>query len=305
VEEERMTADGTPRHPVTFGVVTGQHQYTWPQLVEQWQLAEELGFDSVWLFDHFLALYGDPDGPCLEASTLLAALALKTSRVRIGVLVYGNTHRHPAILAKEMVTVDHLSGGRAILGIGTGWNEREHAAYAIPFPSAGDRVAMLDEALTAIESLFTEQRTNYEGRFYQLRDAPFAPKPVQAKLPIMVGGKRPKMLKVIARHADLWDSGPTPDELRQRRAELARNCEEIGREPEEIVCSVSLGADRLEDERGFADLVRAYRAAGASQFLFDFPISAAGIATAERVARTVIPGLREELGVRRQASAGR
>ncbi|MEA2532165.1 MAG: hypothetical protein QOG89_3809 [Thermomicrobiales bacterium] len=289
-----MTADAGPRHPLTFGVVTGQHQLTLPQLVEQWQLAEELGFDSVWLFDHFFALYGDPDGPCLEASTLLAALALKTSRVRIGVLVYGNTHRHPAILAKEMVTVDHLSDGRVTLGIGTGWNEREHAAYSIPFPSAGDRVAMLDEALQVIRSLLTEQRTTFDGRFYQLQDAPFAPKAVQAKMPIMVGGKRPKMLKVIARHADVWDSSPTPDELRQRRADLAENCAEIGRDPSEILCSVSLGADRLEDERGFADLVRDYRAAGASQLLFDFPISAAGTATAERVARTIIPSLREE-----------
>src|SRR5690606_25419205 len=110
---------------------------------------------------HFLALYADPDGPCLEASTLLAALALKTDRVRVGVLVYGNTHRNPAILAKEIVTVDHISGGRAILGIGTGWHEREHRAYSIPFPSPGDRVAMLDEALTVIHSLFTERRTTF------------------------------------------------------------------------------------------------------------------------------------------------
>jgi alkanesulfonate monooxygenase SsuD/methylene tetrahydromethanopterin reductase-like flavin-dependent oxidoreductase (luciferase family) len=290
-----MTADQTPRHPLTFGIVTGQHQLSLSQLYEQWQMGEELGFDSVWLFDHFFALYGDPDGPCLEASTLLAALALKTTRVRIGVLVYGNTHRHPAILAKEMVTVDHLSNGRATLGIGTGWNEREHAAYCIPFPSAGDRVAMLDESLQVIRSLLTEQRTTFDGRFYQLQDAPFSPKPIQDKMPLMVGGKRPKMQKLIARHADIWDSGPTPDELRQRRLQLAENCAEIGRDPEEIVCSISLGADRLEDEHSFADLVRSYRAAGASQLLFDFPISTTGTATAERVARTIIPALREEL----------
>src|SRR4051794_14075928 len=147
--------DTPSRHPLTFGIVTGQHQLTWEQLVEHWQTAEEVGFDTILLFDHFMALYADPDGPCLEASTLLAALALKTSRVKIGVLVYGNTHRHPAVLAKEIVTVDHISGGRAILGIGTGWNEREHRAYAIPFPSAGDRVDMLDESLQVMRSLFT------------------------------------------------------------------------------------------------------------------------------------------------------
>ncbi|HEY8446861.1 MAG TPA: LLM class flavin-dependent oxidoreductase [Thermomicrobiales bacterium] len=285
----------TSRWPVTFGVVTGQHQLTWPQLVEQWQMAEALGFDSVWLFDHFLALYADPDGPCLEASTLLAALALKTDRVRVGVLVYGNTHRNPAILAKEIVTVDHISGGRAILGIGTGWHEREHRAYSIPFPSPGDRVAMLDEALTVIHSLFTERRTTFHGRFYRLEDAPFSPKPVQERLPILVGGKRPKMLELIARHADLWDSSGTPDDIRRGLATVTANCQAIGRDPAEIGVSVSLGADRLADERGFADLIRAYYAAGARQFLFDFPLGGHELDAAERVARTIIPNLREEL----------
>jgi F420-dependent oxidoreductase-like protein len=292
-----MTISHSPaaRHPLTFGVVTGQHQLTWAQLREQWQMAEALGFDSIWLFDHFLTLYGDPDGPCLEASTLLAAMALATARVRIGVLVYGNTHRNPAILAKEVVTVDHLSGGRAILGIGAAWNEREHRAYGIPFPSPGDRVAMLDEALTVIRSLFTERRTTFHGRFYQLEDAPFAPKPVQAHLPVLVGGKRPKMLQVIARHADLWDSSGTPDEVRRGFAEIAAHCHALGRDPNEIGISVSLGADRLADEQGFADLVRAYYAAGARQFLFDFPLGGEELAAAERVAQTIIPTLREEL----------
>ena len=173
-------------------------------------MAEELGFDSVWLFDHFMALYGDPDGPCLETSTLLSALAVKTSRVKIGVLVYGNTHRHPAILAKEIVTVDHVSMGRAILGIGAGWNAREHAAYSIPFPSPGDRVEMLDESLQIMQSLFTERRTTFQGQHYRLDDAPFNPKPLQEKLPVLIGGERPKMLRVVARHADFWDTAGLP-----------------------------------------------------------------------------------------------
>ncbi|MFL5758262.1 MAG: LLM class flavin-dependent oxidoreductase [Thermomicrobiales bacterium] len=283
------------RHPISFGVVTGQHQLSWQQLVEFWQRAEELGFDSAWLFDHFMALYASPDGPCLEASTLLSALALKTSRIKIGVLVYGNTHRHPAILAKEMVTVDHISEGRLIFGIGTGWNEREHAAYSIPFPSAGDRVAMLDEALSAIELLFTEERTNFEGRFYQLRDASFSPKPVQEHLPIMVGGKRPKMLKLIAKHADIWDSSGTPEETRERGDQINEHCREFGRDPDAITWSVSLGADRLEDVANFADVVRSYRTAGVSQFLFDLPLSSEGLEKTRRVAREIIPGLRTEL----------
>lgn len=285
----------SPRHPLSFGIVTGQHQLTWPQLVEQWQTAEELGFDSVWLFDHFMALYADPDGPCLEASTLLAALALKTGRIRIGALVYGNTHRHPAVFAKEMATIDHISEGRLTIGIGTGWNEREHRAYALPFPSAADRVAMLEESIQIIRSLFTEPRTTFAGEHYRLVDAPFAPKPVQERVPIMVGGERPKMLRLVAKHADLWDSGRTAEGLREGVAAIAATCAEIGRDPGGIVCSVSMGADKLEDERGFADLVRSYRAAGASQLLFDGPLSATGRASAARIARDQIPALRAEL----------
>lgn len=283
------------RHPLSFGVVIAQHQYTWPELVSQWKLAEELGFDSIWLFDHFMALYADPDGPCLETSTLLAALAKETSRARIGVLVYGNTHRHPAVLAKEIVTVDHVSNGRAILGIGAGWNEREHRAYGIPFPSAGDRVEMLDESLQIMESLFTQRRTTFHGEHYQLEDAPFAPKPVQPKLPVLIGGTRPRMLKVIARHADLWDTSRDPKQLEEGLEQIRINCEEIGRDPAEIAVSSSFGADRLEREDGFEDLIRTYRAAGSSQFLFDFPLGGEGLESAKRLATDVMPRLRDEL----------
>ncbi|MCA9859613.1 MAG: TIGR03560 family F420-dependent LLM class oxidoreductase [Thermomicrobiales bacterium] len=283
------------RHPLTFGVVIAQHQYTWPELISQWKLAEELGFDSIWLFDHFMALYADPDGPCLETSTLLAALAQETSRAKIGVLVYGNTHRHPSVLAKEIVTVDHVSNGRAILGIGAGWNEREHRAYGIPFPSAGDRVEMLDEALQIMELLFSEQRTTFDGAHYQLEDAPFAPKPVQDNLPVLIGGTRPRMLKVIARHADIWDTSRDPDQLREGLAQIAEHCAEIGRDPAEIAVSSSFGADRLEHPDGFEDLIRSYRAAGSSQFLFDFPLGGEGLESAKRLATDVMPKLRDEL----------
>jgi F420-dependent oxidoreductase-like protein len=283
------------RHPLSFGVVIAQHQYTWPELVSQWKLAEELGFDSIWLFDHFMALYADPDGPCLETSTLLAALAKETSRAKIGVLVYGNTHRHPAVLAKEIVTVDHVSNGRAILGIGAGWNEREHRAYGIPFPSAGDRVEMLDESLQIMESLFTQRRTTFDGQHYQLEDAPFAPKPVQEKLPVLIGGTRPRMLKVIARHADLWDTSRDPKQLEEGLEQIRINCEEIGRDPGEIAVSSSFGADRLEREDGFEELIRTYRAAGSSQFLFDFPLGGEGLESAKRLATDVMPRLRDEL----------
>lgn len=279
---------------VTFGIVTGQHHLSWETLVEQWQLAEQVGFESLWLFDHFLALYDDPEGQTLEASTLLAGLAAKTERARIGVLVYGNTHRNPAILAKEMVTVDHISNGRVILGIGAGWNEPEHAMYSIPFPSPGDRVAMLDEALTAMESFFTNDRTTFEGKHYSYVNAPFSPKPVQAKLPVLIGGKRPKMLRVIARHADIWDAGGSPEEVANAGAIIDQHCAEFGRAPGSVIRGVSLGADRLEDAAGFERIVRDYHAVGVRQFLFDFPVTTKGIDTATRIARDVIPGLRAE-----------
>jgi alkanesulfonate monooxygenase SsuD/methylene tetrahydromethanopterin reductase-like flavin-dependent oxidoreductase (luciferase family) len=279
---------------VTFGIVTGQHHLSWEALVEQWQLAEEAGFDSLWLFDHFLALYDDPEGDTLEASTLLAGLAAKTRRARISVLVYGNTHRNPAILAKEITTVDHISGGRVILGIGAAWNEPEHTMYDIPFPTPGDRVGMLDESLTAMESFFTKPRTTFEGKYYAYKNAPFSPKPVQAKLPVLIGGKRPKMLQVIARHADIWDAGGTPEEVAIAGDQIDRHCVEIGRAPGSVIRGVSLGADRIFDAAGFERAVRDYHAVGVRQFLFDFPITSEGIDIALGIARDLLPSLRAE-----------
>ena len=278
---------------IAFGAVTGQHQLGWEQVREQWQMAEEMGFDQLYLFDHFTGLYGDPAGPCLEASTLLAGLARETERAQIGVLVYGNTHRHPAILAKEIVTVDHLSGGRALLGIGTGWNEFEHRAYGLDLPSPGVRVAMLDEALTCIRGLLTNERWSFEGTHYRMEEAPFAPKPVHGTLPVLVGGKRPKMLRVVAKHADIWDSGGTPEVHAERSEELRRACDEVGREYGEIRHSVSFGADRLVDIDRFEELVRAYHVAGVRQFLFDFPLTSGEQAVVGRVAREIMPRLRE------------
>jgi alkanesulfonate monooxygenase SsuD/methylene tetrahydromethanopterin reductase-like flavin-dependent oxidoreductase (luciferase family) len=278
---------------LTFGVVTGQHQLSWDEILDQWHQAEELGFDSAWLFDHFTALYGDPAGPCLEASTLLAALARETSRLRIGVLVYGNTHRHPAILAKEIVTIDHVSGGRAILGTGTGWNVTEHQAFGLPLPAPGERVAMLDESLDVIELLLTGQRASYDGEHYQLHDALGTPTPVQDHLPILVGGKRPKMLRVIAKHADIWDSSDTPEEHRARSEVLKQACEEVGRDDATITHSISLGADQLTDFDGFEALARAYYAAGVRQMLFDYPIDPEGQRVAARVATELLPRLRD------------
>jgi alkanesulfonate monooxygenase SsuD/methylene tetrahydromethanopterin reductase-like flavin-dependent oxidoreductase (luciferase family) len=280
---------------LTFGVVIEQQHWSWASNVEHWEIGEAQGFDSIWINDHFHSLGERIDQEGFEASTTLAALAMETTRPKIGVLTYGNTHRNPAILAKEIVTIDHMSGGRAILGIGAGWNEPEHAAYGIPFPSAGDRVAMLDEALEVIEALERNERTTFHGRFYTLIDAPFVPKPVNGHIPVLIGGEKPKMMRVVGRHADLWDSDREPDEFRVGLAIVREHAREAGRDPEAIVGSASVWKAPVSDKQ-FADRVRAYYAAGVRQMLVTHPSNRAGIETIAGLAERVIPELRAELG---------
>ena len=284
-----------PTHPITFGIVTAQEQVTFDWLAETWRMAEAAGFDSGWLFDHFYALRGEQDGICLEASTVLAGLAVATETIGLGVLVYGNTHRHPTVLAKEMATVDHISGGRVILGIGAGWNEPEHAAYAIPFPSAGDRVSMLEEALEIIALLSAQERTSYAGKFYSLENAPFTPKPVRGRFPMVIGGSKPRMLGVIGRHADLWDSHSSPDEIRAGLATIDGHAVAAGREAGAVAGSKQLGDAPFASEAAFGEAVREHHAAGVRQFLFRLPKDDESRDRAIEVAGAAMPGLRTEL----------
>ena len=279
-------------HPVTFGIVTGQHHLTWEQVRDQWKLAEELNFESLYLFDHFTGLYDSVDGPCLEASTLLAGLALETNTAGIGVMVYGNTHRHPVMLAKEIVTIDHLSGGRAILGIGAGWNENEHRWYGWDLPKPGKRVAMFDEAMTIINGLMTEDRFSFDGEYYTIDDAPFQPKPVQAKIPVLIGGKQPKMLRVVARHADLWDGGGRGADRLPRIEELKRACDEVGRDYDEIIHSQGFGASGLLETDKFDELITTHLEMGVRHFHFDMPLTAEEQDTVREVATNILPKYR-------------
>ena len=280
---------------LTFGLVVEPQHWSWTENVEQWQIGEQLGFDSIWLNDHFYSLTGPDTGDAFEASTTFAALALLTTRPKIGVLTYGNSHRIPTILAKEVVTIDHMSsGGRVIHGIGAGCNEPEHAAYSIPFPSAGDRVAMLEEALEIFQQLESNDRTSYQGTYYTLVDAPFVPKPVHGHIPILIGGKRPKMLRVIARHADLWDSGLEPDELKVAFEIIRKHAVEFGRDPDAITASTPVWREQMSDKQ-FADRVRAFHAAGVRQMLIQHPWDRKGIETINGLAEWFIPELRAEL----------
>lgn len=280
--------------PISFGLVTGQHQLTWDQVRDQWLLGEELGFDAMYLFDHFTGLYGDEAGPCLEASTLLAALAREVERVEIGVLVYGNTHRHPVMLAKEIVTIDHVSNGRAILGIGAGWNEDEHHWFGWDLPAPGPRIRMFDEAMEVITGLMENDRFSFDGEFYQLDNAPFSPKPVREHLPILIGAKGKKNLRVAAKYADIWDGGGRELPIRRERVEeLKRACDEVGRDFSEISQSQGYGASGLLDVDNLEELIRTHHEAGVDQFLFDMPLTKEEQDVVRKVATDILPKFRD------------
>ena len=210
-----------------------------------WSDVDELGYHGVWNYDHFYGLYlaGQPlELPTLEGWTTLAAMAKVTSRARIGCMVTGVTYRHPALLANMAVAVDHISGGRLEFGIGAAWHEPEHLTYGYEFPSAGIRIAMLDEACEIIRRLWTEDRVDHEGRFWTLTDAICEPKPVQQRLPIVIGGSGPKKtLRVVAKHADEWNApAATADEYLRLAAILEDHCADVGRDPSEIKRSVQM-----------------------------------------------------------------
>jgi len=233
-----------------LGLDVAQHQLEWPELLRRARLAEESGFDGVWVFDHFSALYGDPTGPCLEGWTLLAALAGATERIRLGTLVTGMTYRHPSILATEAVTVDHLSNGRLELAVGAAWNEREHRALGIPFPSVPERAERLEEGIQVARLLMTADGASFDGRHYQLSDATYRPRPVQQPHPpIWVGAVGERLtIPIAARQADVWHGFGSVDALRQKTRILDEHAERAGRDPSSILKATSLSISESWDE---------------------------------------------------------
>ena len=164
-------------------------EQSWDDLIGSAEHAERTGWDGIWVSDHFMPKTEPSDLARLEAWTTIAGVAACVDRLRIGVLVSGNTYRHPAVLAKMAATVDHISEGRLVLGLGAGWQQNEHEAYGIEFHDVTERLARLEEACQVIRLLHTQKRSNFEGRFYRLSDAPCEPKPVQRPLPLLVGGR--------------------------------------------------------------------------------------------------------------------
>ena len=249
-----------------------QHQLTWSQLVERVRFAESAGFTGAWVFDHFKALYGSPDGPCFEGWTLLAGLAAATTTVRVGALVTGVTYRHPSVLAAEAVTVDHISGGRLDFGIGAAWFEQEHRELGIPFPRAGERLDRLEEALEVTTRLWTSAGpASFDGRHYQLRDARYRPFPVQRPHPpIWVGGGgEMRTLPIAARLADVWHGFGSVDPLVRKSRLLDQLCERAGRDPSAVARSTSLSLSEpwSEVRRRIDDL----QGAGFSILVADWP----------------------------------
>jgi len=225
-----------------FGVHTGLQNTTVDELRALWHRIEDLGFDWISIWDHFYS--ADFNGyNCLEAVASHAALACETSRVRCGSLVYCAGYRHPAVLANAIATIDHLSGGRADMGLGAGWAFNEYEAYGIPFPSTKERLDIVDEAVQCVRMLLRDEVSNFEGTYFSLKDARCEPRPLQAELPIWVGGGGEKRtLAIVAKWADGWNVPFIgPDEFARKRQVLADHCERADRDVTDIRCAVNVG----------------------------------------------------------------
>ncbi len=289
--------------PLRFGICRNQ-TLPWDALLRHFQEFERLGFDSAWDCDHFQRP-SEPEAPYFEGWTTLAALAMGTERIRLGVLVTSNTFRHPALLAKQAVTVDHISGGRLELGIGTGWYEAEHHRFGLAFPPAPELVGRFREAVEIVDQMLRQDLTSYDGAYYRLQDAPCRPAPVQRpRPPLTLGVHGPKMLRIVARYADRWNSFGTVEEIRERNAILDEHCAAIRRNPNEILRSFfgqaprdtmagRLQTDPWDSPEAFLDIIGQYREVGIEEFIMDGPREDQ-FQVMERVAVEVLPALRAD-----------
>lgn len=224
-----------------FGIQTSIDKIAWEQLADAWRFLDtQTGYDSAWTYDHFVPPMGDPDGACFEGWTALAALAAVTERIRLGCLVSGVTYRNPALLAKMAVTVDHISSGRLVMGIGAAWHEAEHRFYGFDFPPVKERQDRLEEAVQILKAMFhSDGGVDFQGRYYQVNGAPALPPGVQRPIPIMVGGGGEKRtLRTVARYADIMNVSGTPADVRHKIGVLEKHCAEAGRNPAEITKSI-------------------------------------------------------------------
>jgi alkanesulfonate monooxygenase SsuD/methylene tetrahydromethanopterin reductase-like flavin-dependent oxidoreductase (luciferase family) len=241
---------------LTFGGQLWSQNTSWPDFRDAALAMEGAGWDGVWTWDHLMAIAGPPEQPILEGWTAITAVAALTRRLTVGLMVGANTFRNPALLAKIAVSLDHISEGRAILGLGGAWFEREHEAYGFWFgDSPGQRLARLDEATGLLRRLLDGETVTHDGPAYTLREAALEPGPIQRRLPILIGGSGPRRtLLTTARYADAWNSSGTPDEIATRIGILRDHCADVGRDPADIELTVSL-TTIVRDDRRTADAV--------------------------------------------------
>ncbi len=225
-----------------FGLFTGLTGITWSQLRDLWQHIEATGWDAACVTDHFMPNVPNPVDDTLECWTALSGLAMATQRMRIGTLVAGNTYRHPAVLAKMAATVDIMSGGRLICGIGGAWQRNEHEAYGISFHTVGERLNRLEEACQVLLHLWTEPKTTFQGTYYQLDEAPLYPKAMQQPHPELLigGGGEQRTLRIAARYADHWNVWGGPEVLSRKGRILEAHCAAVGRDPVQITRSANM-----------------------------------------------------------------
>lgn len=255
-----------------FGIKTAQQFTSYDDILRVWLEADTIPIIvHAWAFDHFIPLGPDPTGPQLEGWTLLGALAARTTRLRVGLMVTGNTYRYPAVLANIGATVDHISHGRLDFGIGAGWNELESNMYGIPLYTPGERIRRLGEACEIIKRLWTETVANFDGKYYQLKDARCEPKPVQKPYPpFVIGGSGEQLtLGVVAKYANTWNfAGGSVDTFHHKIEVLEGHCKAIGRDPSEIEHSIQTMTNYQNLEETLNN-IRPYIEAGANHIILN------------------------------------
>jgi len=260
-----MTA--MPRHAIKTAPQHGQ----WEDFLSVWKAADEIElFESAWNFDHFYPLQEPFTGPCLEAWTMLAAMAQATKRIRIGCMVSAIHHHHPAIIANMAATLDIVSGGRFNLGLGAGWNEMEDKAYGLGLGSIKDRLDRLEEGLAVVTSLLSNEETSFQGRFFNLEDARCEPKGPQGVPPVYIGGKgKQRTLRMVAKYAQGWDSMFTPiEEWRELSDLLDGYCADLGRDPGEITRMTHIRWSAGDDIGALVEQAATYGEAGLDQIVW-------------------------------------
>ncbi len=281
--------------PLRFGANLWNQYTDWPDFLDAARTVDRAGFDTLWTWDHLYPIVGSHEGPIYEGWLTLAAWAQATERVRIGLMVGANTFRNPAIVAKMATTLDHISGGRAILGIGAAWFRTEHEAFGIPYgEGAPERLRWLAEALPIMRGMLRGERPTAKGRYYHARDVRNDPPPIQDAMPILIGGGGEQVtLKLVARYGDANNVGGGFENVRRKEEILRRHCEQVGRDEREIERTAGMGVVIIRDSREEAQRVfeQTFERNGGAKLWTDQPVG-----TPEDVVERLKPYL--EIGYR-------